>query len=160
MNYYFILKPLYSSLPRMPKTFRAAVSASEPPFLQSHARAQWTNGDQFLSPSPPARVESNHIYSQSLDHSWIPVSRMATPNVLSSQSNPVMPKSHVGFDSITTQIERKLLKRGFQFNIICVGQCLSCGLGWGDKLNKTNRANWAGKIHSHQHHIRFSSHRL
>ena len=33
----------------------------------------------------------------------------------------VMPKSHVGFDSITTQIERKLLKRGFQFNVICVG---------------------------------------
>ena len=33
----------------------------------------------------------------------------------------VMPKSHVGFDSITNQIERKLLKRGFQFNVICVG---------------------------------------
>lgn len=33
-----------------------------------------------------------------------------------------MPKSHVGFDSITTQIERKLLKRGFQFNVICVGK--------------------------------------
>ena len=35
-----------------------------------------------------------------------------------------MPKSHVGFDSITTQIERKLLKRGFQFNVICVGRWL------------------------------------
>lgn len=46
-------------------------------------------------------------------------------NVMSSLSNPVMPKSHVGFDSITTQIERKLLKRGFQFNVICVGECLS-----------------------------------
>lgn len=33
----------------------------------------------------------------------------------------VFPKSHVGFDSITTQIEKKLLKRGFQFNVICVG---------------------------------------
>jgi len=33
----------------------------------------------------------------------------------------VYPKSHVGFDSITSQIERKLLKRGFQFNVICVG---------------------------------------
>lgn len=32
------------------------------------------------------------------------------------------PQSHVGFDSITSQIERKLLKRGFQFNIICVGK--------------------------------------
>ena len=47
---------------------------------------------------------------------------MATPNVMSSQSSPVIPKSHVGFDSITTQIERKLLKRGFQFNVICVGR--------------------------------------
>jgi septin 3/9/12 len=34
----------------------------------------------------------------------------------------IYPQSHVGFDSITSQIERKLLKRGFQFNIICVGE--------------------------------------
>lgn len=33
----------------------------------------------------------------------------------------IFPKSHVGFDSITQQIEKKLLKRGFQFNVICVG---------------------------------------
>lgn len=33
----------------------------------------------------------------------------------------VYPDGHVGFDSITSQIERKLLKRGFQFNVICVG---------------------------------------
>ncbi len=39
-----------------------------------------------------------------------------------SASQTVYPKSHVGFDSITTQIERKLLKRGFQFNVICVGK--------------------------------------
>lgn len=36
----------------------------------------------------------------------------------------VYPNSHVGFDSITSQIERKLLKRGFQFNVICVGTSL------------------------------------
>lgn len=35
----------------------------------------------------------------------------------------VYPNAHVGFDSITSQIERKLLKRGFQFNVICVGTC-------------------------------------
>ena len=29
--------------------------------------------------------------------------------------------SYVGFDSITAQIEHKLLKRGFQFNVIVVG---------------------------------------
>lgn len=33
----------------------------------------------------------------------------------------MVPNSHVGFDSITSQIEKKLLKRGFQFNVICVG---------------------------------------
>ena len=37
------------------------------------------------------------------------------------QQPSVFPKSHVGFDSITSQIEKKLLKRGFQFNVICVG---------------------------------------
>ena len=30
--------------------------------------------------------------------------------------------SYVGFDTITQQIEHKLLKRGFQFNIIVVGK--------------------------------------
>jgi septin 3/9/12 len=38
-----------------------------------------------------------------------------------NQPSVVYPKSHVGFDSITSQIEKKLVKRGFQFNIICVG---------------------------------------
>ena len=37
------------------------------------------------------------------------------------QMQSVFPKSHVGFDSFTNQIEKKLLKRGFQFNVICVG---------------------------------------
>ncbi|KAK4238921.1 Septin-type guanine nucleotide-binding (G) domain-containing protein [Achaetomium macrosporum] len=44
----------------------------------------------------------------------------------------IYPQSHVGFDSITSQIERKLLKRGFQFNIICVGQT---GLGKSTLIN-------------------------
>lgn len=30
-------------------------------------------------------------------------------------------KSYVGFDTITQQIEHKLLKRGFQFNVMVVG---------------------------------------
>lgn len=33
-------------------------------------------------------------------------------------------QSYVGFDSITQQIEHKLLKRGFQFNVIVVGEFL------------------------------------
>lgn len=43
------------------------------------------------------------------------------------QGPSVFPKSHVGFDSITNQIEKKLLKRGFQFNVICVGMLESIG---------------------------------
>lgn len=45
---------------------------------------------------------------------------MAT--TMQAQQPSVYPKSHVGFDSITNQIEKKLLKRGFQFNVICVGK--------------------------------------
>jgi hypothetical protein len=33
--------------------------------------------------------------------------------------------SYVGFDTITDQIEHKLLKRGFQFNVIVVGASVS-----------------------------------
>lgn len=30
--------------------------------------------------------------------------------------------SYVGFDTITQQIEKKLLKKGFQFNVMVVGK--------------------------------------
>lgn len=43
----------------------------------------------------------------------------------SAQPATVFPQSHVGFDSITQQIEKKLLKRGFQFNVMVVG--MYCG---------------------------------
>jgi septin 3/9/12 len=42
---------------------------------------------------------------------------MATPT-----AEEIRASTYVGFDSITRQIERKLLKRGFQFNVIVVGQ--------------------------------------
>ncbi|EPQ50031.1 GTP binding protein [Gloeophyllum trabeum ATCC 11539] len=41
-------------------------------------------------------------------------------------------QSYVGFDTITQQIEHKLLKRGFQFNVIVVGQT---GLGKSTMIN-------------------------
>ena len=39
---------------------------------------------------------------------------------------PQQVSSYVGFDTITSQIEKKLLKRGFAFNIMVVGKS---GLG-------------------------------
>ena len=39
-------------------------------------------------------------------------------------------QSYVGFDSITQQIEHKLLKRGFQFNVIVVGEFIFAFHSW------------------------------
>ena len=44
---------------------------------------------------------------------------MASPT-----TEEIRASSYVGFDSITAQIEHKLLKRGFQFNVIVVGACV------------------------------------
>lgn len=41
---------------------------------------------------------------------------MATP-----EAEEVRATAYVGFDTITQQIEHKLLKRGFQFNVIVCG---------------------------------------
>ena len=37
------------------------------------------------------------------------------------QTEEIRANSYVGFETITRQIEHKLLKRGFQFNVIVVG---------------------------------------
>ncbi|KAG6864191.1 Septin Spn2 [Blastosporella zonata] len=47
-------------------------------------------------------------------------------------ADEIRAESYVGFDSITQQIEHKLLKRGFQFNVIVVGQT---GLGKSTLIN-------------------------
>ncbi|KAK9475153.1 Septin-type guanine nucleotide-binding (G) domain-containing protein [Dipodascopsis tothii] len=51
---------------------------------------------------------------------------------MSTSAHAIQPKSYVGFDSITGQIQKKLFKRGFQFNVMCVGQT---GLGKSTMIN-------------------------
>ncbi|CCF60012.1 hypothetical protein KAFR_0I02330 [Kazachstania africana CBS 2517] len=53
-------------------------------------------------------------------------------SISSETSNSVKPTSYVGFDTITNQIEHRLLKRGFQFNIMVVGHS---GLGKSTLIN-------------------------
>lgn len=78
----------------------------------------------------------------------------------------IYPNSHVGFDSITSQIEKKLLKRGFQFNVICVGEyspilslagepaidhrisTIATSLYKLTCLVSCYRPDWLGKVHS------------
>lgn len=65
----------------------------------------------------------------SIDRFWKAETALSYPQQFTTSSKmaampaaTMYPQSHVGFDSITSQIERKLLKRGFQFNVICVGK--------------------------------------
>ena len=42
----------------------------------------------------------------------------------SADVQKAIPSNYVGFETITSQIEGKLLKRGFQLNIMVVGKTL------------------------------------
>lgn len=56
-----------------------------------------------------------------------------THYLIEIMSEEIRAQSYVGFDSITQQIEHKLLKRGFQFNVIVVGEFLPTRItGWID----------------------------
>lgn len=78
--------------------------------------------------------------------------------------------SYVGFDSITQQIEHKLLKRGFQFNVIVVGACwlsntLQSKTGTNDHFTYVSlivfyRPNRSGEVNADQHHFRVTFDRL
>ena len=58
--------------------------------------------------------------------------------------------SYVGFDSITQQIEHKLLKRGFQFNVIVVGASRGLFLVSQTCCNPRRRKNFTKRGSGHQ----------
>ncbi len=73
--------------------------------------------------------------------------------------------SYVGFDTITKQIEHKLLKRGFQFNVILVGTCQNnsdrpfpgiCVRQIDFSYFSTHRSDWSWKVNSDKYTFRIA----
>merc|ERR1712000_721671 len=94
----------------------------EIPLLEQFPTSNRCNSNLF----DPKNLTNGSLVSSSY------LATMATIQDRHAPQQSVYPRSHVGFDSITSQIERKLLKRGFQFNVICVGQT---GLGKSTLIN-------------------------
>jgi len=74
------------------------------------------------SPAHRSAQPSNKLHPSYFGIQQFPSHHLSTDTMASMPAATIHPQSHVGFDSITSQIERKLLKRGFQFNVICVGK--------------------------------------
>lgn len=81
------------------------------------------------------------------------------------ESHQNQPHKYVGFDTITTQIENRLLKKGFQFNVMVVGRS---GLGkstlvntlFSSKLASSNGRKLAEEPIEKTTEIKVSSHSL
>lgn len=51
--------------------------------------------------------------------------------ILQGQGARAVPLAgHVGFDSMPDQLVNKSVNHGFCFNILCVGECVICDIGF------------------------------
>lgn len=109
--------------------------------MNSHASSQ-------LSPTMNPQMNSQ-MNSQMGSQGMPQMNHLPTPHIIT-------PKTPVGFDSLPRQIEKKLLKRGFQFNVICVGKNLQSMNTKRQTLTLCNfRPNGTWQVYTHQHTIRF-----
>jgi hypothetical protein len=69
------------------------------------------------------------------------------------ETQEIRAQSYVGFETITRQIEHKLLKRGFQFNVMVVGALFFISLHSYVLTELFYRPNWIGKVDYDQHHL-------
>ena len=87
----------------------------------------------------------------------------ASSNVLlpTMSSEEIRANAYVGFDTITQQIEHKLLKRGFQFNVIVVGTWLLTPFPLPPPHSRRiHRSDRFGKVDVDKHHLCLSFDRL
>lgn len=75
-------------------------------------------------------TESYIVQKKARPYFYQLITMSVTP--LSAPFGGIQPTSYVGFDTITSQIEHRLLKKGFQFNIMVVGHS---GLGKSTLIN-------------------------
>lgn len=79
-----------------------------------------------------SKLKTTHTPAKQLPSTQLSPSLPLTPPTLvkMATAEEIRAQSYVGFDSITQQIEHKLLKRGFQFNVIVVGEQLFLYVFW------------------------------
>ena len=78
---------------------------------------------------------------------------------MAATADEIRANSYVGFDTITQQIEHKLLKRGFQFNVIVVGAFSFLSVYCASRTYLLRsvpvyRSDGSRKVDAHQHYLR------